>query len=181
MRVVFILLTLLVTSFQCDAQTWRVYSPDKRFSVELPALLQLVTFFEGKHGASNEPGLDADKDVVFYAALQPEPKDREYGVIVIDGGSKKMRPAERQKRVEGLDFVIGGDDATPTSERALRVNGLLGKEYIYANDIADEVYTRGRIFDVGDRIYVIVFRARTAADLKSADAERFLNSFRSLR
>ena len=92
-----------------------------------------------------------------------------------------MRPAERQKRVEGLDFVIGGDDATPTSERALRVNGLLGKEYIYANDIADEVYTRGRIFDVGDRIYVIVFRARTAADLKSADAERFLNSFRSLR
>jgi hypothetical protein len=100
---------------------------------------------------------------------------------VIAGGPKKIRPAERQKRIAGLDFVIGGDDATPTSERAIRVNGLLGKEYVYAKEIADQVYTRGRIFDLGDRVYVIVFRARIAEDLNSADAKRFLNSFRSLR
>jgi hypothetical protein len=181
MRVGFVLLTLLMTALECEAQTWRVYSPDKRISVELPAPLRRVTFFEGKHGASNEPDVDADKEVFSYAALQPESKGREYGVIVIAGGPKKIRPAERQKRIAGLDFVIGGDDATPTSERAIRVNGLLGKEYVYAKEIADQVYTRGRIFDLGDRVYVIVFRARIAEDLNSADAKRFLNSFRSLR
>lgn len=181
MKVVFLmLLTLLIASLASDAQSWRVYSPpDKSFTVELPASMQRVTFFEGKHGASNEPGLDADKNVASYAALQTTPEVREYGVIVIDGKSKELDSAEREKRVAGLDFVIGGDDATPTSVQTVHASTLTGKEYVYAKEIAEGIYTRGRVFDAGERIYVIVFRARTAKDLNSPDAERFLNSFRS--
>src|SRR5215210_4226770 len=109
MKAVFLmLLTILMTSLDSDAQSWRVYSPpEKSFSVELPTPLHRVTFFEGKGGASNEPGLDVDENVCSYAALQSTPKVREYGVIVIDGKSKKLSPAEREKRVAGLDFVIG--------------------------------------------------------------------------
>lgn len=180
MKVIFLmLLTLLMTLEQRHAQSWRVYSPpDKSFSIELPAPLRRVTFFEGKTGASSEAGLDVDKNVSSYAALQSAPKVREYGVIVIDGRSKELDPVERRKRVAGLDFVIGGDDATPTSKSTVQANGLTGKEYVYAKEIGDGIYTRGRVFDAGKRIYVIVFRARTAEDLGSPDAERFLNSFR---
>jgi hypothetical protein len=180
MRAIFFMLFIsLIAALDSDSPRWRVYSsPDKSFSVELPAPLQRVTFFEGKHGASNEQGLDADKNVSYYAALQSTPKVREYGVIVIDEESKGLSPPEREKRVAGLEFLIGGDDAIPTSERTVHANGLTGKEYVYAEEIADGIYTRGRIFDAGKKIYVIVFRGRTAEDLSSPDAERFLNSFR---
>lgn len=181
MKAVFLMLLtlLMMASFADDAQSWRVYSPpEKSFSVELPAPLHRVTSFEGKYGASTEPGLDVHKNVLSYAALQSAPKVREYGVIVIDGKSKEFLSAERGKRIDGFEFFIGGDDATPTSQRTVHVNGLTGKEYVYAKEIEDGIYTRGRVFDAGERIYVIVFRARTAEDLSSPDAEKFLNSFR---
>ena len=81
----------------------------------------------------------------------------------------------------GLYFVIGGDDATPTTEKVVRVNGLVGREYLYSNAISEDTYTRGRIFYAARRIYIIVFVGTSAEDLVSQDADRFLNSFRIRR
>lgn len=180
MKVIFrILLVLLIASFESNAQGWRVYyPPDKSFSVKLPVPLQRVTSFEGEHGTSTSAPVETHKAVLSYVAFQTKPKVREYGVIVIDGKSKESSPAERKKRIKGFEFFIGGDDVTPTSERSVHVTGLTGKEYVYAKEIADGIYTRGRVFDAGERIYVIVFRARTAEDLNSLAADKFLNSFR---
>ena len=125
------LLTMLMASFAVGAQSWRVYSPaEKSFSIKLPVPLQRVTSFEGKYGASTELGHDVHKNVLSYTALQSAPKVREYGVIVIDGKSKEFLSA---KRIDGFEFFIGGDDATPTSQRTVHVNGMTGKEYVYAN------------------------------------------------
>lgn len=78
----------------------------------------------------------------------------------------------------GLEFMIGGDDATPTNQKVIRVNGLVGKEYTFARAIRLDTYTRGRIFFINKRLYFIILITSTAEDLSSADAERFLNSFR---
>lgn len=176
------LICLLLVPSQNPAQSWRTYSPpDNSFSIELPAPMRRVTWFEGKHGAEIEPDPDVDKDVISYAAIQSEPKAREYGVVVINGKSKEISSKGRGDRVDGLWFLIGGDDATPTSERSVRVNGFIGREYVYAKEISDERYARGRIVDTGENIYVIVFVAQAAEDLTSSDAERFLNSFHPQR
>lgn len=83
-----------------------------------------------------------------------------------------------------LNFVkpqwwIGGDDESePTGVMDVDVNGLKGKEYIYAKAISLDRYTRGRIFDGGDRVYLLTFKSSIAEDLSSDAATRFLNSFR---
>jgi hypothetical protein len=176
------IICLLTVSSQIYAQNWRTYSPpDNSFTIEVPALMRRVTWFEGQHGIETEPDPDIDKSVTPFAALQSEPQVREYGVVVLDGKSKELPSKNREDRIAGLWFLIGGDDATPTNERIVRVSGFNGKEYVYAKEISDERYTRGRIIDAGEKIYVIVFVAKTAEDLNSSDAERFLNSFRPQR
>jgi hypothetical protein len=49
---------------------------------------------------------------------------------------------------------------------------------VYDREITEDTYTRGRIFYAGGRLYVVVFVAATAEDLMSAEATRFLDSFR---
>lgn len=162
-----------------SAQTkiWRVQSPcDNSFSVELPAPLYEVSWFEGKHGASLEPDEGFDRQSAAYVALQATPKKRQYGIVVLDV-PEEDRGEYRRGDFGGNYFLIGGDDATPTSEKAVRVNGLSGREYVYAREITDDTYTRGRIFYAAGRLYVVVFVAATAEDLMSAEATRFLDSF----
>jgi len=67
----------------------------------------------------------------------------------------------------------------------IKVNGLDGNEYTWAKErktfasgSTNELFKRGRIFDRGDKIYIIVFIGQNADELKSDAAERFLNSFR---
>jgi hypothetical protein len=91
---------------------------------------------------------------------------------------RQERAAFARKEFGGLYFVIGSDDATATSQKIVRVNGLTGREYVYAKEIAKDTYTRGRIFYAAGRIYIIVFVGTSAEDLGSQEADRFLNSFR---
>jgi hypothetical protein len=174
------LLTLSGIFSVVSAQTnaWRIQSPcENNFSVELPTPLYRVSWFEGKHGASLEPDEGFDDDKASYVALQSVPKMRQFGIVVLNV-PKKERNNYRRKDFGGWYFMIGGDDAEPTSEEVVRVNGLIGKEYVYAKEIAADTYTRGRIFYADGRLYFIVFKASAIEDLMSADASRFLNSFR---
>jgi hypothetical protein len=180
MKVLYVSLILLLASVSSHAQNWQIYSPaGKDFSLELPVPLQEVVHFEGDQGIGKTRDEDAPKWVTYYAGCQSKPMDRQFGIVVYD-----IPPKERQKvttkMLEGLQSVVGDDDATPSSERQVEMNGFSGKEYTYAAKNDFDIYTRGRVFFTGHQIYVIVFRTRTADDLVSSDAERFLNSF-SLR
>jgi hypothetical protein len=177
---ILIVITLLFgASISAPAQTkaWRTQSPCRsNFSVELPVPLYQVSWFEGKHGPTLEPDEGFNEGGASYAALQENPKRRQYGIVVQEV-TGEARSKYRRGEFEGDYFIIGGDDATPTSEKFIRANGLNGREYVYAREVAADIYTRGRIFYAGNRLYVIVFVAATAEDLMSADATRFLDSF----
>ena len=178
-----LLLAILSVGATIQAQTtlWRIQFPcDKSFNVRVPAHLYEVSWFEGIHGPSIEPEEGREKGGRAFVALQGSPRKRQFGVVVQD-----VLPQERRRFLKrdfgGLYFVIGGDDATPTTEKVVRVNGLVGREYLYSNAISEDTYTRGRIFYAAGRIYIIVFVGTSAEDLVSQDADRFLNSFRIRR
>ena len=183
--IIFIVTVVLLaaqTSYVAYTQnsSWRAYSaPDRSFSVELPAPLRKVISFSGEHNAS----LDPDQKSGWcpcYAAIETSPEDSRFGIIVTNARQKILRAKPREGGY-GLYWYLGAvligneDEAEPTSVKEISVNGLKGKEYIYTRG---GVYTRGRIFEVGGKIYVVVFVGKDDNDLTSSDAERFLNSFR---
>jgi len=179
-KILILLLILPGSSVTIATQrkAWRIQFPcDRTFSVEVPAHLYEVSWFEGKHGPSIEPEESFGKGGRAFVALQGTPKKRQFGIVVQNVSQEDRRALERRE-FGGLYFVIGGDDATPTSQKAVHVNGLAGREYVYAKEISEDTYTRGRIFYAAGRVYIIVFVGATAEDLSSQEADRFLNSFR---
>ena len=162
---------------------WRVYSPKRGgFSVETPAPLRKVMSFDGEHGASTEPD-QKNGWADCYAAAETTPEDARFGIVVINAGQKFLRSKPREGPY-GLYWYLGAvligneDEAEPTSVKEIDANELKGKEYIYTHG---GVSTKGRIFETGGKIYVVVFVGRDDEDLTSPDAARFLNSFRLRR
>jgi hypothetical protein len=165
-----------------QAQTrWQTStSPDKTFSVEVPAPLRKVAGFSGEHGVSLTSD-EEDPTVASYAVIETIPDDARFGLNVLEV-PKSMRSRPRAKHLWYLGVMLIGDDDNPRPklEKRVKVNGLTGTEYFF-NIENHEMHTRGRIFDTGRRIYVITFVGRDLKDLTSVDAERFLNSFRLLK
>ena len=160
--------------------SWQVHSPSKSgFSIETPAPLREVMSFSGEHQASLDPEQKSGW-CPCYAAIETTPEDSRFGIIVINARQKVLRSQPREGEY-GLHWYLGAvligneDEAEPTSVKEINVNGLKGKEYIYTRG---GVSTRGRIFETGGKIYVVVFVGKDDNDLTSPDAERFLNSFR---
>ncbi|MDQ3803162.1 MAG: hypothetical protein M3416_04835 [Acidobacteriota bacterium] len=165
---------------QAPTAGWRVYSPPHQsFSVESPAPLRKVQSFSGEHQASLERN-QKNHWAACYAAIETTPEDSRFGVVVINARQKFIRSQPREEP-RGLYWYLGAiligneDEAEPTSVKGIDVNGLKGKEYVYTGG---GVSTRGRIFETGGKIYVVVFVGKDDKDLTSSDAERFLNSFR---
>ncbi len=172
-------------SLLAHAQTdsWRLYTPPRQsFSVESPAPLRKVESFSGEHQAS----LERSQRIHWascYAAIETTPEESRFGIVVIDARQKFIRSQPRDEK-HGLYWYLGAiligneDEPEPTSVKEINVNGLSGREYVYTHG---GVSTRGRIFEVGGKIYVVVFVGKDDNDLASSDAERFLNSFRLQR
>jgi hypothetical protein len=168
------------------AQNWRIYSPpNKHFDVELPAPLRRVMSYEGEHGANLEP----DQNIGWatcYAAIETVPEESRFGIVVVNrkARGKFLRSQNLGKYLEYLSWIfIGDDDETQLMRVPVEVkfNGLTGMEHVYIKeDTRNNVtlYTRGRIFDTGNKTYVLVFVGKNVEDLTSPAAERFLNSFR---
>lgn len=162
---------------------WRTQSPpDKRFGVELPVPLREVVSFSGEHQATLEPD-QKSWWCPCYAGYETDPGESRFGVVVVNARQKYIRSQPREGRYGLYQYlgamVIGNEDEPePTSVKEIGVNGLRGKEFIYTRG---GVATRGRMFETGGRIYVVVFVGKNEKDLASPDAERFLNSFRLLR
>jgi hypothetical protein len=184
-----LILALLVFSVSVMGQSsWHTSSsPDKSFSVELPVPLRKVMSFSGEHGAS----LERDQKLEWassYAAIETTPKDSRFGIIVVE--TKQLRKIDRimsrKELFEALsNSFLADDDELQFMKEPFEVkhNGLKGKEYLYVkentiNSTDPTLFTRGRIFDTNDKIYVLIFVGKDNKDLSSSDAERFLNSFR---
>jgi hypothetical protein len=180
-----IAVALLSNVSYAQNKSWRSYSlPDSSFSIELPAPLRKVMSFEGEHGASLEP----DQKIQWatcYAAIETSPEDSRFGIIII--GTKFLRKIRRlmsrKELLTSLSYTFfADDDETQYLRRPVGVqqNGLTGREYFYVKEhsLSCCLYTRGRIFDAGSRIYVLVFVGRDSEDLRSPAANRFLNTFR---
>ena len=160
------------------AQTrWQTFtSPDKTFSVEVPAPLRKVAGFSGEGGV-NLASDQNERWATSYAVIETNSDDVRFGLNVLNmPRSMRSRPPLWYLGV----MLIGDDDnPNPQVEKRVKVNGLTGTEYLF--DIEKHMHTRGRIFGTGRRIYVITFVGRNLNDLRSGDAERFLNSFRLLK
>jgi len=150
--------------------------------------LRAVASFDGEHGANLSP----DQKYAWatcYAVIEPGREDARLGVDIVNGHLKDIRSQPRAKLLWYLSAVLIGDDDDPNPkiQKRIRVNGLRGNEYFHIRDKnagggnQSPMYTRGRIFDRGDRIYVVTFIGQNQKDLTSADAERFLNSFRLVK
>jgi hypothetical protein len=179
-------LLAITSTVSGQSRAWRVLSPcDSSFSVEVPSPLYKVSWFEGKHGAEVEPDWDFDNNkTASYVTLQQDPKTRQFGVVVFnDTGESTAKEREEYRKgiFGGWYFMIGGDDAEPTSQRPIRTDDLLGREYVFDKEIEADTFTRGRIFYADNRLYFVVFRAASAEDLMSPDADRFLNFFHVIR
>lgn len=164
-------------------RSWQTYSvPDTAFTVELPAKLQKVMSFEGEHGASLEHGQEM-KGGACYAAIETTPSESRFGIIVIKAEEAAKVKMSRAEAVAALKYAFLADDDEIqylTKPFQVKTNGLTGREYFYINDRKGDfsLFTRGRIFDAGDRFFVLIFVGRTEEDLSSDDAKRFFNSFR---
>ena len=161
---------------------WRTYSPaDGSFSVSVPAPLRKVAAFSGEHGVYVGPVEDEDSGQV-YAALEGAPEDARFG-IVIAKAKPFVSELKRSEAIEYLSWILLADeDELQFMKPSKRIssNGLVGTEYFYVKEptMNDPMFTRGRIIDAGQKIYILIFIGKDANDLTSADAERFFNSFR---
>ena len=175
----FSILAVLAVLPSIYAQDWRVYSPPyTNYSIESPVPLRRVRYYEGEHGIGDKwTTKEEARGSVVYVAQQSAPQARDYAILAANI-PKKHRPLSKDN-IDYLKWWIGGDDdSEPTSVADVEVNGLKGKEYTYAHDIALDRYTRGRIFDAGEKVYILIFKSSAAEDLSSDAAMRFLNSFR---
>ena len=176
--VVIVVIAECLTCGVGHAQTrWQTFtSPDKTFSVEVPAPLRRVAGFSGEGGV-NLASDQKERWATSYAVIETNSDDVRFGLNVL----KMPRSIRSRLPLWYLGVMLIGDDDNPNPqvEKRVKVNGLIGTEYLF--DIEKHMHTRGRIFDTGRRIYVITFVGRDLKDLTSGDAERFLNSFRLLK
>jgi hypothetical protein len=175
---------------QGQSRDWRVYSStDDQFTVEVPSGLRITKTGESKNEATLGPdqkdGLDSYISIYQDAAASNQ--DSNFRILVVNGQAKTWKSWSRNDLLTYLSIMLIGDDddPQPTSETLIKIDRLVGKEYVWAkeskvlgNGRTNEIFSRGRIFDEGDKIYIIVFRGQNADELKSPTTERFLSSLR---
>jgi len=176
--IVIVVIGVCLTCDASHAQTrWQTFtSSDKTFSVQTPSPIRKVAGLSGEGGLM----LTSDKEsrwATSYAVVETNPDEFRFGLTVL------MMPRSMKSRPPlwylGVMLIGDDDNPNPKVEKRVKRNGLKGTEYLF--DIENHMHTRGRIFDTGRRIYVIIFVGRDLNDLTSVDADRFLNSFRSLK
>ena len=192
MKYIALLLILSVSPLDLIAQerAWRVYSStDDRFTVEVPPAIRIVKTGERKNEATLGPNEreNLDSYAAVYEDASASQEEGNFRVVVIKTPPGLFKSLSRSELVSYLSVLLIGDDddPKPTRERAINVNGLKGREYVWSrernifeNGSSSELFRRGRIFDRGNKIYIIVFTGEQSDDLKSPTAEHFLNSLR---
>ena len=160
-------------SSRTGKSSWRVFAPRRMgFRIEFPAKPHRIDDLYGD--------TEGYKSVDVYGVSQLVPIRKEYQVIVLVPSEEMSKGNPDENKLWGLKFTIGGDDAVPTRQSDIRVNGLKGKEFIYDFPDADALgHRKGRIIDARRRIFVLIYATNTASDLNSSAAARFFDSFKA--
>jgi hypothetical protein len=173
-----------------QTQAWHVYSSSEdKFTVSVPRTVRISKSAEDKNEANLERAQEENfaSNVSIYKDTAGSHQEGKFMILVVNAKAKIFDSLSRHALLTYLSVMLIGDDDDPQPSRevAIKVNGLNGKEYVWAkqkkffeNGSSGEMFKRGRIFDRGDKIYVIVFVGQNAAELNSHITERFLNSFR---
>ena len=186
----FVILTVAQLELIAPGQhrDWHVYSSsDDQFTVEVPSAVSIIKTGESKNEARLDPNERESlaSYVSSYEDSAPSNQNSKFRIFVINGQAKIFNSLSRDSLLTYLSVMLIGDDddPQPTSETVIKINGLQGKEYVWAKErivfeygSSNEIFKRGRIFDKGNKIYVIVFVGQNANELKSPTAARFLNS-----
>jgi|GEM_PF-1071020 len=175
---------------QGQARNWRVYSStDDQFTVEVPSGVRITKTGESKNEATLGPDQKESLDsyISIYEDAAASNQDSKFRIIVVNGQAKILKSLSRNNLLTYLSVMLIGDDddPQPTSETLIKIDRLVGTEYVWAKESkvleygsTNEIFSRGRIFDEGNKIYIIVFRGENADELKSPTTEHFLSSFR---
>src|SRR5215207_6384195 len=141
-----------------QSRDWRVYSStDDQFTVEIPSAIRMVNTNKSKNPANLGPNERGSIDS-YISVYEDDPSGQysRFKILVIDGKADVFKSFSRNDLLEYLSILVIGDDddPEPTSERAIKVNRLDGREYLWSKESkvfehgrSNEIFTRGRIFD----------------------------------
>lgn len=183
-----VLSVLLAGAGQSQNIAWREYvPPDLSFKIKLPKGRVKVI----PPNAKELKDTFIEKGVGVYLFLNkkaPEDNPR-FQIFVFDLTRPEMVQLKKQmvqlkKQEDVLDYfalmALGDDDAPSylSSPKDINSNGLSGKEYNYIDtDEPFKHFSRGRLIESTDRLFILVFNGKNEDDLTSSDASQFFDSF----
>ncbi len=147
-----------------NANMWS--PPDNSFKVEVPVRLREI---EGEYADLYH---DRYKSIKLFGSRPSDSNEMIFQVVILELSDKEL---QSHNKLDGLEFLIGGDDARPTKETVLAVDGLNSRELLFADSSGCR---KGLIIDGGSRIYVLGLRVKRCDNLNLAPAKRFFESFR---
>lgn len=137
--------------------------PDKTFSVEVPVGLKEI---EGEYPDSDPDGFEK---IRLYGEVSG---NYTFRIVVLDL-LEKLKQLPSDQKLNGLQFMVGGDDDREFTEKYVKIDGLNAKEIVYIKQV-----NKGLLIDGCDRIYVLALHTKDRKDLDSKVANRFFSSFR---
>ncbi len=140
---------------------------DKRFQIVVPEELRAV----------ETDKLKDDQHIVFghnklYAAWQDKYAIGIYEFVLTSRGKKRTL----DEKLDGLEFLIGGDANYDFAKTPLKINGLEAKLVTFRNSNA-----KGLMIDGTDRLYVLFLVTKDRKDLDTEMAKNFFSSFKLLK
>lgn len=154
--------------------SWQVFAPaGLGFRIEVPFKPARI---KSEYGDIDPKGY---KSIYVYGPRETSRRTSAFEIIVLVPSEAMSKENGGVNKLGGLEFTIGGDDAEPTSQFPINVNGFQGKEFIYHFPEAEKLgHRRGRVIDAKTRIFVLIYATNTASSLQSSAAARFFNSFK---
>lgn len=141
-------------------------SPDKSFSIITPVKLKKL---KAPYKDESRSGFNS---MEFYAGRQAE---NAYVVYVFEW-TEKRNLLSFEDRINGIEFILGGDDDKEFKSTFREINGLKTKEIIFSDQ-----NVRGLIVDGNGKAYVLGLSADNREVLHSEAANRFFGSLKLLR
>jgi hypothetical protein len=90
--------------------------------------------------------------------------------------TQRGRKRTLDEKLDGLEFLVGGDHDFDFDEDVLKINGFQSRLVTYTKSNA-----KGLMLDAGDTIYVLFLLTKDRKDLDSEMAKKFFSSFTLLK
>ena len=168
-----LVLTMNVANAGYGSVNCKVWSPpDKSFKVDVPVKLQEVK------GEYDDLSREKYESIQLFGSSEKDSTDRgmTFQIVILQLTEKARRSSAN--KLQGLEFLIGGDEDKPTRDSGVKIDGLNARELLYSSSTSCR---KGLIVDAGNRIYVLGLAVTACEGLNSSVAKRFFESFRITR